>query len=226
MSVYLDNHDGTVKQVYSGHVLGTGSRSYSDCSGEYAIVWDEENQTVTTVTFAHTGYGDNGRAVVDATPEVRAKARAWLKNWAIQPLTEGLRNLAYADARAIDKGTVVKVVRGRKVPKGTVGTVFWKGEKHYGVSYPNTGFYRGTSRFYGNIATRIGFKDEAGTVFWTNIDNVDKVEETVKMPTEAQIEAAAQYIADSDNFDLPFLQYGSRSEAAVQAVPQAIMGVA
>jgi hypothetical protein len=46
------------------------------------------------------------------------------------------------------------------------------------------------------------------------------------MPTEAQIEAAAQYLADSDNFDLPFLQYGPRSEAAIRAVPQAVVAVA
>lgn len=45
------------------------------------------------------------------------------------------------------KGATVKVVKGRKVPKGTVGVVFWMGESGYGK-------------------TRLGIRDAAGETHW------------------------------------------------------------
>lgn len=60
----------------------------------------------------------------------------------------------------------VKVVKGRKVPIGTVGTVFWVGMQNY-------------SR-YGNWwswKVRLGFKTEAGETFFTNEVNVELLPE-------------------------------------------------
>ena len=58
----------------------------------------------------------------------------------------------------------VKVVKGRKVPIGTVGTVFhissWCRSK-YGDPW---GIY---------TTFKVGIKDEVGNVYWTNIDNVE-----------------------------------------------------
>lgn len=53
----------------------------------------------------------------------------------------------------IVKGATVEVVAGRKVPKGTVGTVIWVGEDNWGKG-------------------RLGIKDAEGTVHWTASTNV------------------------------------------------------
>lgn len=55
------------------------------------------------------------------------------------------------------KGQTVKVVKGRKVPIGTEGVVFWVGESQYGW--------------------RVGFEDAEGTTHWTAASNVEAVEE-------------------------------------------------
>jgi hypothetical protein len=43
-----------------------------------------------------------------------------------------LKEDAKAAAKRVEKDKKVKVVRGRKVPKGTEGLVIWAGERHYG----------------------------------------------------------------------------------------------
>lgn len=53
------------------------------------------------------------------------------------------------------KGKTARVIRGRKVPVGTVGQIFWIGDGEYGK--------------------RVGLKDARGTVHWTAMDNVEVV---------------------------------------------------
>jgi hypothetical protein len=60
------------------------------------------------------------------------------------------------------KGMSVKVVRGRKVPVGTEGKLFWVGMTQFGK--------------------RVGFKDASDTVYWTAWDNIaftDPIDEQV-----------------------------------------------
>ncbi len=61
-------------------------------------------------------------------------------------------------------GKRVRVVRGRKVPIGTEGTVFWKG---MGRAY-------GYSRI---IPMRVRMKTDAGETIWINAGNVEQVEQ-------------------------------------------------
>jgi hypothetical protein len=72
---------------------------------------------------------------------------------------------AVAEARAVrlaagsvEKGQKVRVVKGRKVPVGTTGTVTWVGEDSYGKA-------------------RLGIRDDAGTIRWTAASNVEPVTE-------------------------------------------------
>lgn len=51
----------------------------------------------------------------------------------------------------ITKGATVEVYKGRKVPVGTVGQVFWVGAGNYGY--------------------RVGLNDDAGTTHWTAMSN-------------------------------------------------------
>ncbi len=57
-------------------------------------------------------------------------------------------------------GKVVEVIKGRKIPKGTKGTVFYVERFHY-APQPWKGW-----------STRIGFKTDEGTTFFTNEDNI------------------------------------------------------
>lgn len=58
----------------------------------------------------------------------------------------------------------VKVVKGRKVPVGTVGKVFWIGMRNYSK--------------YGNWwswEVRVGFKDESGETYFVSEENIELV---------------------------------------------------
>lgn len=60
----------------------------------------------------------------------------------------------------------VKVVKGRKVPIGTVGECFWM------CSYDNSK-YGDPWGIYTTV--RIGIKDDDGNVYWTSLNNVEVV---------------------------------------------------
>ncbi|MCB9669746.1 MAG: hypothetical protein H6734_09780 [Alphaproteobacteria bacterium] len=59
----------------------------------------------------------------------------------------------------MEKGARVKVVRGRKVPIGTVGTVFWVGDNPYGDGQ------------------RLGIEGDDGETYWTAGKNCEVTEE-------------------------------------------------
>lgn len=115
---------------YVGCVLDTYERNgYSD-SDWYAVCWDEEKQAVVEVNYDTTRAGGGGWADIDITTENLRKAyryyyrreRQWF-DWVGNP----------AQAKSITKGDMAVVIKGRKVPQGTVGKVFWVGivTNHY-----------------------------------------------------------------------------------------------
>jgi hypothetical protein len=126
------------------------ANGYQD-SDFYMLVWDEENQKPQEICFASTRgwsypcYGSR----VDATPEVLAKWNEWERVKAEEYRAARIAEEAKRPAR----GKVLKVVKGRNVPKGTTGECFWIGESKWGK--------------------RVGIKDAAGTVHWTAITNVE-----------------------------------------------------
>ena len=66
------------------------------------------------------------------------------------------------------RGQRVKVVKGRKVPKGTEGTVFWLGSfdnSKYGDPW---GIY---------TTVKVGFKNDSGEVFFTSVENLELITE-------------------------------------------------
>lgn len=81
-------------------------------------------------------------------------------------IREALRK-HHAECENVTKGKVIKVVRGRKVPIGAFGEVFWMGE----VNYDPYG------RYY-NKTWRIGFKADDGETYWTDIRNVEVMNPT------------------------------------------------
>lgn len=117
----VEKHGPLYMQIsYEGCVLDTGEMNWYDDSDFYAVVWSEEKQAVIRVTYGSTrGWSYSNHAEVDATDEVRVKATKWLYNVIMQQV----RNESYADARKVVEKKEVVVVKGRKLPIGTVGVV-------------------------------------------------------------------------------------------------------
>ena len=155
---------------FTGCVLGvTENNGYHD-SDFFAIVWDNEQNCVRTIEDGTTrAYAPPKYHRPDASIEVLEKARAW---WASEVGPAKALSVLRDRASAIEVGSIVKVVKGRKVAKGTVGTVTWKGEDRFA-----------SNRY--TKAYRVGIKvDGEGTVF-TSMSNVLKL--NVFEPTDVEI---------------------------------------
>ena len=116
-------HNETVS-YYEGAVLEDRERNGYHDSDFYAVVWDEEKQTVRSFEYATTRFGGGGWCKVDATPETWAKVGEWCR----AKLVEWAEGSASTAAREIEKGKRARVVKGRKVPIDTEGLIFWIGE--------------------------------------------------------------------------------------------------
>lgn len=120
---------------YEGAVISgphTGTRFLMSDYGlaRYAMVWDGERVRSESVGVTDIGPGCDylDEVEVDATPEVLALAKAWeAAEYERKRFERGER-----EARAVARGKVVRVVRGRKVKLGTIGLVFWVGDRGFG----------------------------------------------------------------------------------------------
>lgn len=124
----------------------------------YARVWDAETGSPKTIRLQTEGWEASATAVVDATPEVLAAYEAWkVEQEAKRAAEEAARQAALAawEAKQPRRGRIIKVVKGRKVPKGTVGVCIWIGDGYYGQ--------------------RVGLKTDDGEVYWTAASNVEAV---------------------------------------------------
>ena len=109
---------------YEGKVLELFARSCTMDSYDtvrYAIVWD--GAAPKTLRYAHTRDTNSKVATVDAADEVITA----YKYWANIREVERKRDEDWEEEIVIRKGKMVKVVRGRKIPKGTLGRVEWTG---------------------------------------------------------------------------------------------------
>lgn len=136
------------KTTHEGLVMGTFTRCdrvmsdiYSDeC---YAQVWNPETNRVESI---HIGGAfelntRSGHAVVDIRPEyleihlgqVEADNKA-REEATIKARAERLRKQALDAHNRPEKGKTMRVIRGRKVPQGTTGKVFWMREGRVGLA--------------------------------------------------------------------------------------------
>lgn len=120
------------QRSYVGCVLDVFERNGHDDSDFYAVCWDEAQGRVVTVMYDTTRCGGLGTAYIDATEENVRKAYRYYKNDA-RTFFDKVFNIE--QAKKVYKGNEVVVVRGRKIPKGTVGKVFWVGTKFNPFSY-------------------------------------------------------------------------------------------
>ena len=92
-------------------------------------------------------------------------------------------------------GKTVTVVKGRKVPHGTTGNVFWMGSKCYGPYGDPWGIY---------TAIRVGIKDKDGNVYWTGLDNIQLAPEQLPLDgVQPKQKPVKKYrVNESENFNL------------------------
>ena len=159
----VTKHDDVAKVwTFCGAVLMDREENYYDDSDGYVIVWNDEKEKLEKhYTWTTRGYSlTNGW--VDATPEVIEKAKAWMRDWARPLVKDALLKEAYK----IQVGNQVKVVAGRKLPKGTVARVLWVGEGKNFNPY---------SKEKGPLQVRLQLED--GRVEFTSYINVEKIME-------------------------------------------------
>lgn len=150
------SYDGKIS--FEGCVIGTYEHNELYDSDFYAVCINLEEGKMEQVEYSTTRYPNNGTAEADLTED---NFRAYLN---IISATQVLKELELNKKSAswVDIGKEVTVVKGRKVPIGTKGTVFWRKEVNhdpYGRSW--------------HAEMRIGFKDTEGNVYWTNERNVE-----------------------------------------------------
>ena len=151
---------------FTGCVLSLReSNGYHD-SDFFATVWDEEQGVVREIFDGTTRcYAPSKYSRADATEEVQAKARAW---WSKQVGHKQAYSVLKGRAAYVDVGAKVEVISGRKVSKGTVGEVFWRGKDAFNPH-----------------ADRIGIKLADGSKVFTALSNVLKL--NVIDPTESEL---------------------------------------
>jgi hypothetical protein len=111
------------KESYVGRVLETYEENGYHDSDFYAVVWDEETESIIHKQYATTRFYSNGcGAKIDATPEIIAKATAERKSRFLKSAIEDDEETA----KTVAKGKMVEINRGRK-NRGVIGEVFWVG---------------------------------------------------------------------------------------------------
>jgi hypothetical protein len=165
--------------TYTGKVLTTREENGHDDSDFYAIVWDGEK--CTREDYATTCFAGGGHAKIDATPEVIALASKWLEEMAFQRwAAENALQCHY-----VKPGRRVRVVKGRKCPRGITGTVGVVEQRNFDP-------YR---RAWGEetYACFDADPDENGvqTRYWTNVSNLEVLDpENYILPVERGREVA------------------------------------
>lgn len=149
-----DKGDEFYDVTWAGRVLRLVEHNYHDDSDFFAEVWDEEKGEPREVWYATTrGWTYNNGASVDAD-EATLAAYAAYRDKRYRRAAEERR--AYEESR-LARGRRVRVVKGRKVPVGTEGTLIWLGGGRFGG--------------------RVGLKDDEGTVHFTAAGNVAVMQE-------------------------------------------------
>lgn len=118
---------GKTEPEYAGCVLELYEHNGYHDSYWCAICWDRKRQELVHIEYDTTAAGGGGWAEIDATEEVlREMYRKYKRS--VREHFDATTNEALA--KSYEKGDEVVVVRGVKVPKGTVGKVFWVGESY------------------------------------------------------------------------------------------------
>jgi hypothetical protein len=164
MAIKWVQNDGTSKVEFTGAVVSLREcNGYSD-SDFFALVYDPASAVAGSEDVAQRfGF----REIEYSTTRCACQNGAWvdadldvLKVY--KEMCEVRQNEARAKAAALDaatprKGRMIEVVKGRKLPHGTKGEVFWYGQSKFG-------------------GYSVGFITDSGEKHFTNANNVKVIQ--------------------------------------------------
>ena len=183
-------HTLFMERTYVGAVLGERERNMRDDSDFFAIVWDEATQSIREFTFASTrGWSYANGCSVDATDEVKAKARAVIIEQKFAQYMSDNRT----QAKKIHRGNDVRFLKSTKfkkegitVPEGATGDVFWLGQD----SRRSTVF---------SAAYRVGVRLVDGTRVFIADDKLEVVDWENRLESETEIRRQAVFYAERNS---------------------------
>lgn len=149
-----------------GAVVETGSTYIGDGDSYYwSIVFDpygEKPFKQVGTGYWQEGWVDAPEELLEAYKGVKAAEAALAKaNSVVKALASEVKEADW-EFEAVKKGKWVQVVKGRKVPKGTVGQVKWVGEGQWGM--------------------RLLMETLSGEEVWTALSNVEALVESTVAP--------------------------------------------
>lgn len=177
--------------LYEGRVLCTRERNGYHDSDFYAVVYDDKADKLRMVTYGTTRCYSTGHASTDATEEVRERAAAANFRSIYKRALRKFRKQYLSMARTPEINKRVEVVRGRKVPVGTVGF--------------------SSSVFRGSYNDSVHIDCDDGTRHWfVNIANVRVVDPEGYMPEQSEITKRALGYAEAykRQWHRDFVPYG------------------
>ena len=118
---------GKCEPEYAGCVLDTYEHNGYHDSDWYAVCWDDKEGKIVTVEYDSTRAGGGGWAKIDATTDVLRKAYRFYYR-ACRSIFD--RQFNPDQAKTVKVGDTLVVVRGVKIPKGSIGTCFWTGQRY------------------------------------------------------------------------------------------------
>lgn len=163
-----------METTHIGLVIRVGERNYHDDSDFYAVVWNPQKACPEEIEYATTrAWTYPNHAEVDATPIVQRAYEAYVEaeSEASAELEHQLR------AKQPEVGKRVRVVRGRKVPIGTEGVIFWMQPQTFSPRFRN-GYKTGPDTIKIGIALNQDrdAKNRYVNVAWTYAQNVEVVQ--------------------------------------------------
>lgn len=167
----LEEHDIWMCLTHVGLCICDYERNGYDDSDFHMIVWNPETKTTEDICYATTRgwtYPCYGSAA-DLTPENEKEVREYIYKFSKQARLNHFEK----EAKKVDWAKMVKVVRGRKVPIGTVAEVFWYGANRFG------GF-------------SVGLRHADGSRVFTDAKNVEVVNWESYLPADRE-ERACQW---------------------------------
>ena len=183
---------------YEGQVIGTDEHMWADgMLEEWAVIWNPVEHKRENVQIGY--YGSDGqnlcgcvRCEIDFTSEIAQDIVRTTLAHAEVAFAEKVE----ADKRTVRKGDRVRVVWGRKVPKGTELTVFWIGERPDYMGYHNE-----------KIA---GTKDDQGNKVWIKVDYLEVLTERPEPTEEEREDFIEGYL--TRNVERPVLHAARRAD--------------
>lgn len=159
-------------KTYKGAVIEIWDRYWLDgMMSEYAKVWDIKSHQFKTIEIGYYGSDCYNLIGIEAEIEISKEvARDIIRTLKISAQKDYCKSVIEKKQK-IEKGIQAEVIRGRKIPKGTILSVFWVGE-------------RPTYTGYGTEIIA-GCKDENGKKIWIKAEYLKNIS-PIKSPVSKE----------------------------------------